>query len=115
MRLRFSPLRSAGLLVCATLLLPVIQLPAANPPAGFQALFNGRDLSGWWGLSTEDPAKWQALNADELARKKSSSLEDVRKHWRADGEELVNDGEGLYLSTDKDYGVFELLLHYKRA
>ena len=27
--------------------------------------------------------------------------------------ELVNDGKGLYLTTDKDYGDFELLVDYK--
>ena len=27
----------------------------AAPPEGFTALFNGKDLSGWWGLTTEDP------------------------------------------------------------
>ena len=28
-----------------------------QPPKGFKALFNGKDLKGWWGLKTEDPAK----------------------------------------------------------
>ncbi|MBT7924334.1 MAG: DUF1080 domain-containing protein, partial [Opitutae bacterium] len=31
-----------------------------KPPAGFVALFNGKNLDGWWGLKTEDPAKWMA-------------------------------------------------------
>lgn len=76
-------------------------------------MFNGRDLSGWWGLSTEDPAKWGALSPEEFAKKKAASLEDIRKHWRVEGEDLVNDGDGLYLTTDKNYGDFELDLEYR--
>jgi hypothetical protein len=86
---------------------------AATPPPGFTPLFNGRDLAGWWGLETEDPAKWKALSPEEFARKKAASLEDIRKHWSVDGDELVNDGHGLYLTTDKDYADFELVLEYK--
>ncbi len=86
---------------------------AATPPPGFTPLFNGKDLAGWWGLDTEDPAKWKALSAEDFARKKAASLEDIRKHWTAEGDELVNDGHGLFLTTEKDYGDFELVLEYK--
>ena len=86
---------------------------AGKPPKGFTALFNEKDLSGWWGLKTEDPAKWRALPADKLAAKKAASLKDIAQHWSVDGEELVNDGHGLYLSTLKNYGDFELLIDYK--
>ena len=86
---------------------------AEKPPKGFTSLFNEKDLSGWWGLKTEDPAKWMALPADKLAAKKAASLKDIAQHWSVDGEELVNDGHGLYLSTLKNYGDFELLIDYK--
>ena len=86
---------------------------AGAPPEGFTALFNEKDLSGWWGLKTEDPVKWKALSADKLAEKKAASLKDIAQHWSVDGEELVNDGHGLYLSTQKDYGDFEFLVDYK--
>lgn len=82
-------------------------------PEGFTALFNGKDLSGWWGLGTEDPAKWMALTAEKLAEKKAKSLVDIKKHWRVDGDDLVNDGHGLFLTTEKNYGDFELRLEYK--
>lgn len=104
---------SAALLLCATLTLLAPTAPAASAPPGFTPLFNGRDLSGWWGLETEDPAKWRALSPEEFAKKKAASLEDIRKHWSAQGDELVNDGNGLYLTTEKDYGDFELTLEYK--
>lgn len=107
------PLRLAAALGFAAA--AVLPLPGADPapPPGFQPLFNGRDLTGWWGLGTEDPAKWMALPSEELARKKAASLEDIRKHWRAENGELINDGEGLYLTTGKDYGDFELRLEYR--
>ena len=76
-------------------------------------MFNEKNLSGWWGLKTEDPVKWKALSADKLAEKKAASLKDIAQHWSVDGEELVNDGHGLYLSTQKDYGDFEFLVDYK--
>jgi hypothetical protein len=83
------------------------------PPKGFTALFNGKDFAGWWGLGTEDPKKWRALSADEFAKKKAASLADVKQHWSVQNGELVNDGKGLYLTTEKDYGDFELLVDYK--
>ena len=84
-----------------------------KPPKGFTALFNEKDLSGWWGLKTEDPVKWKALSADKMAEKKAASLKDIAQHWSVDGEELVNDGHGMYLSTLKNYGDFEFLVDYK--
>jgi hypothetical protein len=86
---------------------------AAQPPAGFQPLFNERDLTGWWGATTEDPRKYLALPAEEFQKKRSASLADIQKHWSVQGDELVNDGNGLYLTTDKNYRDFELHLEYK--
>ncbi len=83
------------------------------PPEGFVALFNGKDLDGWWGAKTEDPREYMALPPEELAEKKAASMENVRQHWRAEDGELINDGSGLYLTTDKFYGDFELLISYK--
>lgn len=104
--------RSSWAALAALLLLPAAGASAAVP-AGFTELGNGRDLSGWWGLSTEDPAKWKALSADEFAKKKAASLEDIKKHWRVENGEYINDGDGLYLTTEKEYGDFELLIEYK--
>ncbi len=86
---------------------------AVAPPPGFVALFNGTDLTGWWGAETEDPRKYMALSAEELRKKKEASLADIRRHWSVENGELVNDGHGLYLTTDKFYGDFELLLEYR--
>ena len=87
--------------------------PGNQAPAGFHALFNGTDLTGWWGASTEDPRQYMAKPPAEFQKKHDASLPDIRQHWSAQNGELVNDGHGLYLTTDKFYGDFELLVDYK--
>jgi hypothetical protein len=98
-----------------TLVLPlaVVTGAAAAPPPGFIALYNGKDLAGWRGGDTFDHRKWLALSAEERAKKDAEWTADMKKHWKAEGEELVNDGHGKYATTEKDYGDFELLVDYK--
>lgn len=86
---------------------------AVTPPAGFTALYNGRDLTGWRGGDTFDHRQWLALPAAERAKQDAEWTADMRQHWRADGDELVNDGNGKYATTVRDYGDFELLVDYK--
>lgn len=106
--------RAVALVAVSVFSFASTQSPQAGaPPEGFTALFNEKNLSGWWGLKTEDPVKWKAFSADKLAEKKAASLKDIAQHWSVDGEELVNDGHGLYLSTQKNYGDFEFLVDYK--
>ncbi len=83
--------------------------------AEFKPIFNGKDFDGWWGLGTEDPAKWMALAPEKLAEKKKKSLEDIKQHWKVVDGVLVNDGSGLYLTTEKNYADFELKLEYKHG
>lgn len=103
--------RLSALLPLALLTLPALAQDA--PPEGFHALFNGRDLAGWWGASTEDPRGWSALAPDALAEKKAASLADIRAHWSVEDGVLVNDGQGLYLTTEANYGDFDLRLEYR--
>jgi len=105
MKTRLAILIAATVIICRT--------PAAEPPAGFTAIFNGKDLTGWHGMDGVDPRKLSALSAEERSKKRASGLEDARKHWTVEREELVNDGHGLYLTTDKDYGDIEFLIDYK--
>src|SRR5689334_4758067 len=86
---------------------------SVNPPPGFSALFNGTDLTGWWGAETENPRKYMALDAAAFKKKHDESLKDIASHWSVENGELVNDGKGLYLTTDKYYGDFELLVDYR--
>ena len=87
---------------------------AITPPKGFTPLFNGKNLDGWWGLKTEDPEKWLNLPKDKFQEKWEASQVDIRKHWRVENGILINDGKGLFLSTEKNYQDFELLLEYRQ-
>ena len=84
-----------------------------KPPKGFQALFNGKDLAGWFGHGTEDPRKLWMMTPEELAAHQAKTLEDVNAHWSVKNGILVNDGQGLYLTTKRNFGDFELMLEYK--
>ena len=97
-------------LACAS---PRTSQAAATPPPGFTALFNGIDLHGWWGAETEDPREYMALSPEEFKTKHDNSLKDIHAHWTLEGDDLVNDGHGLYLTTEKYYGDFELLVDYR--
>ena len=83
------------------------------PPEGFEALFSGEDLSGWYGLGHFDPRKLAAMTDEQRAAKRAADMEDVREHWRVEDGDLVNDGHGVYLTTDREFRDFELLIDYK--
>lgn len=87
--------------------------PAADVPDGFQPIFNGKDLTGWHGMPHFDPRKLDAMTDEERKAKLAEWNEDAQKHWTVENGELVNDGHGAYLVTDKDYGDYELLIDYK--
>ena len=82
-------------------------------PSGYVALFNGQDLTGWYGLRQIDPRKLAAMSTADRAAMRTKQAEDVRSHWRVENGELVNDGKGVYLATDKDYRDFDLWIDYK--
>src|SRR5271157_206730 len=83
------------------------------PPRGFTALFDGKDLVGWRGGETFDHRKLLAMPADQRDAQIAKWTESMKAHWRTENGELVNDGEGAYATTEKDYGDFELLVEYK--
>jgi hypothetical protein len=84
---------------------------APRPPKGFTALFNGKDLSDWHGMPHFDPYKQMSpFEGWSLIEKWTA---DAKRHWKVEGDELVNDGHGAYLTTDREYGDIELLLEYK--
>jgi hypothetical protein len=59
------------------------------PPKGFTAVFNGKDLEGWWGAETEDPRKVYGDASRGIQKKHDTSLDDIRKHWRVENGELI--------------------------
>lgn len=91
------------------------KMPAgpSGPPAGFVNLFNGKDFTGWWGIGTSDPRKFKALAKEEQDKQKAKNMQNILTHWKVEGNEIVNDGKGLYLTTEKEFGDYELHLEYK--
>jgi len=85
----------------------------AEPPEGFVALFNGKDLTGWHGMPHFDPRELAAMSEEDRARQIAAWTEDAKAHWTVEDGALVNDGHGAYLTTDKDYGDIELLIEYR--
>jgi len=81
-----------------------------EPPQGFRALFNGKDLSGWHGLNPHEVVKLEGEKRDENLKKQRAEFPD---HWRVENGELVNNGTGPYATTDGEFGDIELLLEYK--
>lgn len=83
-----------------------------EPPEGFHALFNGRNLDGWKGL-VGNPETRAKMSAQELARKQVKADSIMRKHWSVRDGVLYFDGDGQSLTTDKDYGDFEMMVDWK--
>src|SRR3954471_10494239 len=108
-------IHSAKLLLLNAVLIGATTLASAavTPPEGFTALYNGKDLTGWRGGDTFDHRKYLAMSEEERQKQDQKWTADMKSHWRAEGDELVNDGHGKYATTTKDYGDFELLVEYK--
>jgi hypothetical protein len=87
-------MRNRGIL--AVLAVALVFLPALHsadnvPPEGFEALFNGKDLSGW---KVNEGGKMDVWGAEK-------------------GVLFVNGSGGGWLMTEKEYGDFELRLEFK--
>lgn len=81
-----------------------------TPPAGFRAIFNGRDLTGWYGLNPHAVVK---LEGEKREANLKQQREDFPKTWTVENGELVNDGTGPYATTDEEFGDIEFLIEYK--
>jgi 3-keto-disaccharide hydrolase len=99
--------------LAGSLLLAASAHAQLQPPSGFTALFNGRDLTGWRGGDTFDHRKLLAMSPEDRAAQIKKWTDSMKEHWRVENGELVNDGHGAYATTEKDYGDFELLLEYR--
>jgi len=97
------------MMAAAWLALAILPIDASEPPPGFRAIFNGKDLAGWHGLDPHRSAKLtgQAKEANLEAQRQAFA-----DHWRVENGQLVNDGHGPYANTDTEFGDIELLLEY---
>lgn len=99
--------------VVASIAAPVVAQENNAAPDGYQALFNGQNLDGWHGLGHFDPRKLDAMSDEERQAKRQADLQDVAKHWSVENGELVNDGAGVYLTTDQSFENIEFWIDYK--
>lgn len=101
----------AAILLMVAASLPVMAADNNTAPEGFTNLFNGKDLTNWRGRKgTYSPYDEAKHTADERAKMQEEWNADRDKHWSVDAAkgEIVSDGHGVHLTTDKDYGDFEL-------
>lgn len=103
-------LRAALLLILIAPIHGLALADAPNPPQGFRAIFNGKDLSGWHGLNPHDVVK---LSADEKEKNLAQQRASFADHWSVEDGELLNLGHGPYANTDEEFGDIELLIEYK--
>jgi hypothetical protein len=80
------------LALAAAAVLPVARAADEDVPAGFESLFNGKDLGGW-----------TVNDGGQIDR------------WGAEDGILFTTGKagGGWLMTEKEYGDFEIMLEYK--
>lgn len=81
-----------------------------QPPQGFKAIFNGKDLAGWYG---NNPHNGTNLTGDKKAADLAQQRLDFPKNWTVENGELVNDGHGPYATTEEEFGDIDLLIEYK--
>ena len=108
-----------GFVVALGFAAPRMALPQTKAlnkaPAGFTALFNGSDLTGWRGIKGDYRPHIQASHAKEdLANMQAQWNEARDLHWSVDKAkgEIVSDGKGVFLGTARDYGDFELYVDW---
>lgn len=105
-------MKSASLSALATLLLIPLAAHAEDPspPAGFKAIFNGKDLTGWYGLN---PHGVEKLTGEKREANLKKQREEFPEFWHVENGELVNEGKGPYATTEKEFGDIELYIEYK--
>ena len=87
--------------------------PDNTPPAGFSALFNGKNLKGWKGLAHGNAPKRRALKGADLKKAQLAADDLMNAHWSVIDGVLTYDGKGRSLCTAKDFGDFEMYVDWK--
>ncbi len=93
--------------------------PADNKaPEGFTTLFNGKDLTGWKGVTRtekfDSPLVRQKAAPEKRAEIQAKADEEMRAGWQVrDGGALYFNGKGYSLATAKDYGDFEMFVDWR--
>ena len=101
------------LILSLVLCFQVFSQESNQPPEGYTALFNGKNLDGWYGLGHFSPTELAAMSDEDRQAKRTKDLEDMFAHWTTENGELVNDGHGVYLTTNEEFEDFDFWIDYK--
>jgi len=82
---------------------------AESSDSEFTKLFDGKSFEGWHGRPHIHRDKYAEASEDQKAK----WADELTKHWSIDGDELVNDGYGAYMTTNEEFGDMEFKLKYK--
>jgi len=85
--------------------------PLNQPPPGYTALFNGKDLTNWQGLI--DVKARASLTPEQRKQRQAQADERMRQAWSVRDGILVFNGHGDSLQTVRDYGNFEMYVDWK--
>ena len=88
---------------------------AQTPPAGFTALFNGKDATGWVGMPAADPRQYEDQAPETEDTRRQADQAAFTQHWRVDNGEWVHDGGGPLATSQQRYSDIELRLEYRVA
>ena len=98
-----APLSFVPTFVIAGLIGPGLPASAqeqtVQPPKGFVAIFDGKDVAGWHGMPHFDPRKLAAMSDADRATQIARWTEDAKQHWTVKEGDLVNDGHGAYAAV----------------
>lgn len=100
----------SSLFLAALFAVSLLRAADPQPPEGFKAIFNGKDLTGWYGLNPHSVAKLTGEKKDAALKK---MRDEFAANWKAENGELVNDGHGPYATTGQEFGDMEFLIEYK--
>ncbi len=86
-------------------------------PEGFTALFTGKDLTNWKGVTRKEkfdsPLVRQAATPAKRAEIQKIADEEASQHWHIRDNAFYFDGKGYSLATAKDYGDFEMWVDWR--
>ncbi len=90
-----------------------------QPPKGFKALFNGKDLSNWRGQIDEDPREiakiTQGMTPAQVEAKQAEADKLTLEHWKVEDGVIHFDGQRRIgnLESREQFGDFELYVDWK--
>ncbi len=87
------------------------------PADGFRAIYDGHSFAGWRGRPHLDPREEASWDEATRAAKRAEWERDRAQHWSIDADrgEIVSDGQGVFLTTEDEYGDFELIVDWNLA